>query len=186
VKDAEYLAGQFLLAMPGMGDPRFDKAVIALCSHDENGAVGIGLGAVVGGIGFHAVLEQLDIPVGQAPDAPVHFGGPVEIRRGFVIHSADWTGQDTVDVAGRWRLSSTIDILRAISEGTGPAHWVCALGYAGWSAGQLDEELTSAGWFTAPGDPELIWSTPAADRWTRGYEGAGIDPRLLVAGAGHA
>ncbi len=115
---------------------------------------------MVGGIGFHAVLEQLDIPVGQAPDAPVHFGGPVEIRRGFVIHSADWTGRTRSTSPGRWRLSSTIDILRAIAEGTGPAHWVCALGYAGWSAGQLDEELTSAGWFTAPGDPELIWSTP--------------------------
>ncbi|WP_042466690.1 YqgE/AlgH family protein, partial [Sphingomonas sp. FUKUSWIS1] len=87
-----FLSGQLLLAMPGMSDPRFARAVIAMCSHDENGALGIGLGATVDGLGFHDLLEQFEIAPGDAPNAPVHFGGPVEPRRGFVIHSCDWGG----------------------------------------------------------------------------------------------
>lgn len=171
--------------MPGMSDP-FDHAVIAMCGHDADGAIGIGLGATIGGLGFHTLLQQFEIEPGEAPDVPVHFGGPVEMRRGFVIHSTDWSGQDTVDVAGRWALSGTVDVLRAIAAGTGPTHWVVALGYAGWDAGQLDREMKSAGWFSVKGDADLLWDTAAADRWSRAYEQAGVDPRLLVAGIGNA
>ena len=172
--------------MPGMGDPRFERAVIAMCAHDAEGAIGIGLGAVVEGLGFHVLLDQFGIDPGEAPDAPVHVGGPVEMQRGFLIHSRDWSGQDTIDVAGRWALSGTIDILRAIAAGTGPRRWVVALGYAGWDAGQLDGELKSPGWFAAPAEESLIWNTPAPERWARGYACAGVDARLLVAGAGNA
>jgi putative transcriptional regulator len=186
VTQSPYLTGQFLLAMPGMGDPRFDRAVIAMCAHDSGGAVGIGLGAVIGGLRFHELLDQFEIPPGAAPDAPVHFGGPVEMRRGFVVHSRDWSGQDTVDVAGRWSLSGTLDVLRAIAEGAGPSRWVVALGYAGWGAGQLEGELTRPGWFTTEGGTGLLWDTDAADRWSAAYAGAGVDPRLLVAGSGTA
>ena len=98
MEQAQYLTGQFLLAMPGIGDPRFEHSVIAICSHDESGALGVGVGAVVNGLGLHDVLEQLEIAPGEAPDAPVHFGGPVETRRGFVLHSSDWGGHDTLDV----------------------------------------------------------------------------------------
>lgn len=171
--------------MPGMSDP-FDHAVIAMCGHDADGAIGIGLGATIGGLGFHTLLQQFEIEPGEAPDVPVHFGGPVEMRRGFVIHSTDWSGQDTVDVAGRWALSGTVDVLRAIAAGTGPTHWVVALGYAGWDGGQLDREMKSAGWFSVKGDADLLWDTAAADRWSRAYEQAGVDPRLLVAGIGNA
>ncbi len=181
-----FLTGQFLLAMPGMGDSRFSRAVIAMCAHDENGALGIGLGATIAGLGFHALLEQFGIDPGEAPDAPVHFGGPVEMQRGFVLHDRDWSGQDTVDVAGRWALSGTVDVLRAIAEGTGPERWVVALGYAGWSGGQLEGELASPGWFTVAGDTALLWDTDVADRWTAAYQAAGVDPRLLVAGSGTA
>ena len=97
-----YLSGQFLLAMPGMIDPRFDHAVIAMCAHDKDGALGIGIGATIDGLGLHDLLDQFEIPHGVAPNAPVHFGGPVEPRRGFVVHSGDWGGQDTIDVAGRF------------------------------------------------------------------------------------
>lgn len=181
-----FLSGQVLLAMPGMSDPRFARAVIAMCSHDTDGALGIGLGATIDGLGFHDLLEQFEIEPGHAPDAPVHFGGPVEPRRGFLVHSRDWSGQGTVDVAGRWALSSTVDVLRAIAEGKGPARWVAALGYAGWSAGQLEGELARPGWFNVAGDTDLLFETDAADRWTRAFATAGVDPRLLVAQTGTA
>ena len=186
MEEPRYLTGQFLLAMPGMGDPRFERAVIAICNHDAEGAIGIGIGATIEGLGLHDLLDQFEIAPGAAPDAPVHFGGPVETRRGFVIHSPDWGGQDTIDVAGRWALSGTIDVLRAIAEGSGPTRWVVALGYAGWGAGQLDGELTRPGWLNVIGDEALLFETPAADRWQRGYAGAGIDPRFLVTGTGTA
>jgi len=184
--DAPYLAGQFLLATPGIGDPRFDRAVIAMCAHDERGALGIGLGSTVSGIGFHALLDQFDIAHGTAPDAPVHRGGPVEPRRGFVLHGLDWGGQDTMEVAGRWALTGTIDVLRALAEGKGPSKWIVALGYAGWGEGQLDGELARPGWLSVPGSLDLLFDTPAADRWAGGLADAGIDPRLLVAGSGRA
>ena len=181
-----YLTGQFLLALPGMSDPRFDHAVIAMCSHDEDGAIGIGVGAIVEGLGLHDLLGQLDIDPGAAPDATIHFGGPVETRRGFVLHTLDWSGQDTIDVAGRWALSGTTDVLRAIADGTGPQRYVVALGYAGWDAGQLERELTTPGWLNVAGSAGLLFDTQAPDRWADALGSAGVDPSLLVAGAGNA
>lgn len=181
-----FLSGQFLLAMPGMADPRFRHAVIAMCAHDADGAIGIGIGATIDGLGLHDLLDQFDIAHGDAPDAPVHFGGPVDPRRGFVVHSGDWAGQDTIAVAGRWSLSSTVDVLRAIAAGNGPTRYVVALGYAGWGAGQLEGELTRPGWFHVAGDEALLFDTPADRRWTAAFAKAGIDTRLLVADAGTA
>lgn len=181
-----FLTGQFLLAMPGIGDPRFEHAVIAMCAHDAEGALGIGIGDTIDGLGLHELLKQFDIEPGVAPDVAVHFGGPVEPRRGFVVHSTDWAGQDTIDVAGRWALSGTIDVLRAIADGNGPSRWLVALGYAGWGEGQLDEELTRHGWFNLPGDMALLYETEASARWELGFGQAGIDPRLLASSAGTA
>ncbi|WP_066549731.1 YqgE/AlgH family protein [Sphingomonas sp. CCH15-F11] len=181
-----FLTGQFLLAMPGIGDPRFERSVIAMCAHDENGALGIGIGSEIEGLGLHELLGQFDIAPGAAPDAPVHAGGPVEPMRGFVLHSTDWGGQDTIEVAGRWNLSGTIDVLRAIAEGTGPSRWLVALGYAGWGEGQLDGEMTRHGWFSTPGELALLYDVPARSRWERAFSGAGIDPRLLASSAGRA
>jgi putative transcriptional regulator len=186
MEEPRYLTGQFLLAMPGIGDPRFEHAVIAMCAHDANGAVGIGLGTTLPGIGLHDLLKQLEIAPGTAPNAPVHVGGPVEPQRGFVIHSTDWGGQDTIDVAGRWALSGTLDILRAIADGTGPSRWLIALGYAGWGEGQLDAELTQHGWFHVDGDTALLFEADADRRWAQGFATAGIDPRLLAAATGRA
>ena len=181
-----FTTGQFLLAMPGIGDPRFERSIIAMCMHDEDGALGIGLGSVIPGVGLHELLRQLDIAPGRAPDAPIHLGGPVEPQRGFVLHSNDWSGQESVDVAGRWTMSASIDVLKAIAAGKGPSRWVAALGYAGWTAGQLDGELTRHGWFVTGGDEALLYDVAAGQRWTSGYEGAGIDPRLLTADYGTA
>jgi putative transcriptional regulator len=186
MQQAPYLTGQFLLAMPGIGDPRFERAVIAICSHDAEGALGIGLSEVMVGISFHDVLKQLDIDPGLAPDRPMHAGGPVEPQRGFVLHSREWEGADTIDVAGRWALSGTLDILRAIAAGKGPRHWTAALGYAGWGEGQLDDELGRHGWFNVKGDDALLYTVDADDRWERGFAGAGIDPRLLANATGNA
>ena len=186
MESSAYLTGQILLALPGIGDPRFERAVIAMRAHDEHGALGIGIGQTVSGLGLHELLQQFEIDPGQAPDAPVHFGGPVEPRRGFVLHSPDWGGQDTVDVAGRWALSGTIDVLRAIAEGNGPSHWLVALGYAGWGEGQLDEEMTRHGWFAARGDPRILFDTPTDERWAAAFMAEGIDPRLLANETGAA
>ena len=181
-----FLSGQLLLAMPGMGDPRFDRAIIAVCVHDEGGAVGVGIGAQRSGLGLRALLKRLEIEPGVALDQPVLHGGPVEPGRGFVLHSDDWGGQDTVAVTGIGAMTGTIDVLRAIAEGRGPSRFQVALGYAGWGPGQLDEEMTRHGWFTAPGSAEILFDTPIEDRWQAGFAHLGIDPRLLVSHAGAA
>jgi len=186
MEQPRFLTGQFLLAMPGMEDPRFAKAVIAMCSHDEDGALGIGLGRIVPRIGFHSLLTQLDIEPGVAPDAPIHLGGPVEPQRGFILHSRDWGGEGSMDVAGRWVLSASLDILRAIAEGRGPSRWVAALGYAGWGSGQLEEELCANGWFTTPAGDTLLYDCDVDERWEGAFKTAGIDPRLLTADYGTA
>ena len=185
-----FLAGKLLLAMPGMADPRFERAVIALCAHDENGAIGIGIGHKRSGITFSGLLRQLDIDPGSAPDCAVLHGGPVEPGRGFVLHSTDWGGQDTLQVvpenAEPFAMTATIDVLKAIAEGRGPSRWLIALGYAGWGEGQLDEEMTRHGWFTAKGDSSLLFDTPADERWAAAFQKEGIDPRLLVSETGAA
>ena len=185
-----FLSGKLLLAMPGMADPRFERAVIAMCMHDENGAIGIGIGQKRAGITFRGLLRQLDIEPGQAPDYAVHHGGPVEPGRGFILHSTDWGGQDTLQVNGEkgelFAMTGTIDVLRAIAEGRGPSRWIAALGYAGWGEGQLDEEMTRHGWMVAHGEPELLFDTPTDERWAAAFKAEGIDPRLLTSETGAA
>ena len=184
-----FLSGRLLLAMPGMSDPRFDHAVIALAVHDENGAVGIGIGHKRAGIRFRALLKQLGLDPGQAPDRAVLHGGPVEPGRGFVLHSEDWGGQDTVHVVGpngNFALTGTIDILKAIAEGKGPSQWLIALGYAGWGEGQLEQEMTRHGWYPAAGNNGILFDTPADERWESAFRIEGIDPRLLATETGAA
>ncbi len=184
--DARFLSGQLLLAMPGIGDPRFERAVIAMCSHDEAGALGIGIGAVLPQLRFHELLGQFDIDTRGVPDVPVHRGGPVEPQRGFVLHSLDWGGQGTVDVAGKWGLSASLDVLRVLGHPGGPKHWLVALGYAGWGEGQLDGEMHRHGWHISEGDTALIFGLDAATRWEAAFEAQGIDPRLLASESGRA
>ena len=186
MESPRFLSGKLLLAMPGIGDPRFEHAVIAMCVHDENGAVGIGIGHQRAGIGVRGLLEQLGIDPGKTPDMPVLHGGPVEPGRGFVLHSDDWGGQDTIAVTGLGALTGTIDVLKAIAEGRGPSRYLIALGYAGWGEGQLDEEMTRPGWFAADGRQQILFETPTAERWEATFKAEGIDPRLLDSGAGAA
>lgn len=181
-----YLTGQLLLALPGMGDPRFTRAVIAMCAHDEDGALGIGIGRLVPRLRLHELLQQVDIDPGVAPDAVIHVGGPVEPQRGFVLHALDWGGQDTLIVGQSWGLTSTLDVLRAIAEGKGPSRWLVALGYAGWGAEQLDEEMTGNAWFATPGSESLLFDTDVEHRWSAAFAAAGVDVRLLAPEIGHA
>lgn len=184
--ESSYLAGRLLLAMPGMGDPRFDRAVIAMFVHDANGALGIGLGEEREGLGLHAILKDLNIDPGVAPDAPVLNGGPVEPQRGFVIHSTDWKGPGTIEAGALGGLTASPEVLRAIAAGEGPKRWLVALGYAGWSAGQLDGEMRRHGWYAAEGREAVLFDTPAPARWTAAWRAEGIDPALLASETGRA
>ena len=190
IESPPFLSGRFLLAMPGMADPRFERAVIAMCVHDTDGAVGIGIGHKRAGIRFRGLLKQLEIDPGEAPDVAVHHGGPVEPGRGFVLHSTDWGGQDSVEVVGagelKFAMTGTIDILKAIAEGRGPSRWLIALGYAGWEGGQLDEEMTRHGWYAAQGSNDVLFETSADERWAAAFKLEGIDPRLLASETGAA
>jgi putative transcriptional regulator len=188
MSDADFasLAGQLLLALPGIGDPRFEQAVIALCLHTPDGAIGLGIGRTVPRLTLHALLRQLDIAPGQAPDCPILLGGPVEPQRGFVLHTRDWTGEDSVDVPGGFALTTTLDVLRAIAAGEGPDRWLVALGYAGWGEGQLDDELGRHGWATVPIREDLLFEAAVADRWPRAFATTGVDVRLLASTSGHA
>ena len=190
VAQPNFLSGKLLLAMPGMADPRFERAVIAMCMHDENGAIGIGIGHKRAGISFRGLLRQLDIDPGDAPDRAVHHGGPVEPGRGFILHSTDWSGQDSVKVEAAngeiFAMTGTIDVLKAIAEGKGPSRWIVALGYAGWGEGQLDEEMTRHGWFAARAASDILFDTPTDERWAATFKAEGIDPRLLANETGAA
>jgi putative transcriptional regulator len=185
-----FLSGKLLLAMPGMSDPRFERAVIAMCMHAENGAIGIGIGHKRAGISVRGLLRQLDIEPGEAPDCAVHHGGPVEPGRGFILHSTDWGGEDSVQVNGEkgavFAMTGTIDVLRAIAEGRGPSRWIAALGYAGWDEGQLEGEMTRHGWFAARTEPKILFDTPTDERWAASFKAEGIDPRLLGTETGAA
>ena len=181
-----FLTGRLLLAMPGMGDPRFREAVILIAAHDEDGALGIGIGHERGDLGLGDLLDQLDLDNGNPPEAPVFHGGPVDTNRGFVLHSDDWGGQDTVDIAGLCGMTATQDVLRAIGEGRGPTDYLVALGYAGWSGGQLEQEMTRHGWFVVDASRDLLFGTDSHDRWAAAYRSAGIDPALLGPDSGSA
>ena len=183
--DIVYYSGQFLLAMPGMGDPRFNRSIIALCSHDENGALGINLGEVSHEISFHGILQQFNIDTNGVADRPVYAGGPVEQQRGFIIHSLDYNLSDTIQVGNRWGLSSSLDILHMIAKGKGPKHWIAALGYSGWAPNQLENELTQNGWAVAPGDPKWLYGNET-NRWQSAWDAQGIDVAKLSGQFGSA
>lgn len=182
-----YLAGQLLLAMPGMTDPRFERSVIYMCVHNEDGAMGLILNQLIDTLTFSELLDQLDIPSNEsARDIKVHFGGPVEAGRGFVLHSGDYTKDGTVLMEDGVGLTATVDVLRDISEGVGPQNKLLALGYAGWGPGQLDSEMQENAWLNCPSDGEILFDEELFTKWDRAMTMIGIDPNLLSGDAGHA
>lgn len=189
------LEGHLLIAMPGMTDERFMRAVIYICEHSARGAMGIVVNKPASDLRLPDLLVQLEI-IGdddaiRLPDAldriPVLMGGPVETSRGFVLHSPDYRVAQSSRAADRnICLTSTVDILRAIARGQGPRNALLALGYAGWSAGQLENEIQRNGWLNCPADPDVVFSHVANDKYERALRLLGIDPGLLSSSAGHA
>ena len=190
-----YLDGQLLIAMPAMGDPRFARSVIYMCAHSPEGAMGIIINHRAPNIDFTELLEQLNIvPEAERISLPsavdamsVYLGGPVEVGRGFVLHSSDYYKADsTLPIDESVCLTATIDILRDIAKGSGPDKALLALGYAGWAPGQLENEIQANGWLHCPADLELIFDPHVDGKYTRALGKIGIDPVRLVNDAGHA
>lgn len=182
------LDGKLLIAMPGMGDPRFEKAVILMCAHSDEGAMGLIVNKPTTDLSFASLLEQLSIPRAPAGrDIRVHFGGPVERGRGFVLHSSDYAGGPaTMQIGGRFGMTATLDILEALAQGGGPSQALLALGYAGWGPGQLESEIRANGWLVADAQGSLVFSRDDAGKWAGALKGLGIDPLTLSAAAGRA
>lgn len=191
VNEERCLAGQFLIAMPGMTDPNFARSLIYVCAHSAEGAMGLIVNAPSPEITFSEVLSQLGVSPQRAGRAarqiPVHRGGPVDTGRGFVLHSADYTvGSSTVAVADDIRLTVTLDILKALASGSGPQRALLALGYAGWMPGQLEQEILANGWLTSAADADLIFDPDAASKYDRVLAGLGIGLANLSTTAGRA
>ena len=186
-EETPYLAGQLLIAMPGMKDPRFEKAVIFMCAHNSDGAMGLVVNRALESLTFPDLLEQLGIDSLDTSDQiNVHFGGPVESGRGFVLHSRDYLQEATMVVDNDVALTATVDILKAIADGDGPRQSLLALGYAGWGPGQLDSEIKSNGWLHVAADSELVFGVNLEDKWEQAMGKIGVDPRMLSDDAGHA
>lgn len=190
-----FLDGQLLVAMPGMMDERFARSVIYLCAHSEDGAMGIVVNQPARVKNFPDLLVQLQVIAPQerislprgAEEIQVLSGGPVQTDRGFVLHSPDFfLDNSTLPIDERVSLTATIDILRAIAAGEGPNHALLALGYAGWDAGQLEDEIQRNGWLHCPADPALLFDRDLSSKYTRALRSMGVELERLSASAGHA
>ena len=181
------LAGQLLVAMPQMADPRFARSVVYLCAHSVDGAMGLVVNRLIDSLSFANLLEQIGVEQeAQADDMPIHLGGPVESSRGFVLHTTDYLQDSTLVIEDEIALTATIDVLKAIARGEGPRRRVLALGYAGWAAGQLDAEIQANGWLLVPADLDLVFGVDNDTKWERAMAKIGIDLTLLSSEAGHA
>ena len=179
------LRNHVLIAMPTLSDGYFDRSVIYICAHSHEGAMGIVLNQVMPDVEFGDLLDQLHLP--QSPRTPtVHFGGPVETGRGFVLHTTDFQRDDTVRLTSSLSITGTIDILRAISEGRGPERSIFALGYASWGPGQLEAELQTNSWLTVGADDDLIFSSDLPHKWDMALARLGVSPLMLAMHGGRA
>ncbi len=191
-----YLDGQFLIAMPSMSDRRFARAVIYMCAHSTQGAMGLIVNQRAPHISFPELLEKLSIGSEPKPgamvrpdliDMDVHVGGPVDTGLGFVLHSSDYFAEDsTLPINDDVSLTATVEILRAIASGNGPDRAILALGYAGWRPGQLEDEIQANGWLHCPADLDLLFDRNLDQKYERALSKIGINPSHLVSEAGHA
>ncbi|MFD2740226.1 YqgE/AlgH family protein [Sulfitobacter aestuarii] len=182
------LTGKLLVAMPGMGDPRFSHAVIYLCAHSEDGAMGLIVNRPAPDLRLSDVLDQLvSEPAEGQSELGVHIGGPVETGRGFVLHSDEYrSAMQTLEVADGFAMTATLDILEAIAAGLGPERALLMLGYAGWGPGQLEAEIAQNGWLTCDAGMALVFDQPDAKKWGAALNSIGIDPLGLSSSAGRA
>ena len=184
---SSYFSGQLLVAMPTMPDPRFAQTVIYVCAHNEDGAMGLIINRAMEEVTFPDLLEQLGIELLDPRAAiRVHSGGPVEVERGFVLHSPDYVHESTLVVDGQVALTATVDIVKAIAEGRGPEKRLLTLGYAGWGPGQLDNEILENGWLSVSASPEIVFGLNPDSKWEDALHSMGIDALMLSEDAGHA
>ena len=185
------LTNQFLIAMPGMADETFAGAVVYLCEHTDKGALGLVINKPID-IKLKNLFEKVELNLDRAElaEQPVYFGGPVQTERGFVLH--DKPGDEsihynsTLSIPGGLAMTTSKDVLEALAEGGGPRRVLVTLGYSGWQAGQLEDELGRNGWLTVDADPAVIFETPSEQRYDRALSLLGFDPRMLSQEAGHA
>ena len=192
-RERGFLDGQFLIAMPGMADANFARTVIYICAHSDDGAMGFVINRPQQ-LSFSDVLLHLDLigedevirMPGSTLDFPIRSGGPVESGRGFVLHSDDYLSESSIPVSDDICLTATLDIVRAISRGRGPQRGLMMLGYAGWGAGQIENEIGANGWLSCPAQEDLIFDTNLDSKYERALGLMGISPAMLSAEAGHA
>jgi putative transcriptional regulator len=183
-----FLLGKLLIALPGMPDKRFEKSVVFICAHSDQGAMGLIINKPFEGLSFRDLVEKLDVRItANAQDPPVLFGGPVGTGQGFVLHSSDYgRGEATMSVTSEISLTATIDVLRAIAEGTGPEKALFALGYAGWGPGQIESELSSNGWIHCDAKKAILFDLACDEKWRAALATLGADISGLSAEAGRA
>ncbi len=182
------LTGTLLIAMPGMGDPRFDRSVVFMCAHSDDGAMGLIVNKPAHDMEVGELMAQLDItPQTRAAKMPVHFGGPVETTRGFVLHTDDYRSRlQTLSIAGGFGMTATLDVLEDLAAGEGPDRALVMLGYAGWGPGQLEAEIADNGWLTVNAHADLVFGTGDGGKWMGALKTLGIDPLGLSGAAGRA
>lgn len=182
-----YYQGQLLIATPSLQGSCFTRSVLFMCNHDEEGAMGLIINHALSGVDANKILSQFDITV--APEdktLPVHFGGPVDMVRGFVLHTPDYHSDETLPIDNFISLTSNISILKNIAAGEGPEKSILALGYAGWSPGQLEGEVERNSWFTVPASETLVFDIPNEFKWETAAESVGVDLLKFSGQAGHA
>lgn len=182
-----FYTGHLLVAMPQMEDSRFERTVIYMCAHNADGAMGLVVNKLFDAITFPDLLEQLNIETGpKTEQIRVHFGGPVESGRGFVLHTDDYVRDGTLKVRQGFALTATVDILKAIAQGEGPSHSLLALGYSGWGPGQLESEIAANGWLVVPANAELVFASELDDKWERALAAVGVTLASLSGTVGRA
>jgi putative transcriptional regulator len=186
--EGQFLSGQLLIAMPGIGDPRFERALILICAHDPQHAMGVTLNRPVEGLTVPDLLERLDIQSEiKAPPDLVLLGGPVERERGFVLHTDDYRSESSLEIGAGVALTPTRDALEAMAGASGlPRRSLLALGYAGWGAGQLETEIRENVWLTCEADEDLVFDGAHEQKWARALAKLGVDPDWLGAAVGRA
>ena len=194
LSESTFLEGQFLVAMPNMGDARFENTIIFVCAHNDEGAMGFIINRAMANPSVTEFLKKLglvsELDIGKIPSdvsqKELHTGGPVEPGRGFVLHSPDYHSTTTLKVNGEVSLTATLEILRDIAVGKGPKDYFLALGYSGWGSGQLEDEIAANGWLTCNHGSSIIYDRDHDTKYMRIMKSMGIDPRLISVETGHA
>ena len=184
-----FLAGKLIIAMPTMSDPRFKRSVVCICAHNEDGAIGIIINKIIESLSFSKIINQLKLKKNMTKNDykdHIYFGGPVETERGFILHSSDYSSENSTSINSEISMTASTEILQALIDGNGPNKSIVALGYAGWGPGQLDTEIQSNAWLSVESDLELVFSAKTAEKWDMALEKIGVNPALLSTESGRA